>query len=345
MVVGAKKPSRERSPRPMQAPSPSAILQRRFRVGIACLLGAVWPGLALAQSLPAIESRRTTAAERGVLPAIERAAGTPALRTGTREVAAPSEAGGAEFGEQRIAYRRAHIEPWTAVVDLQVFRTDNAALTSTGKQSDWYMRYGAAVNYANRVAGPLFIDLSVQQSAFRYAEFDVLDFDLTRVEAGLLLQTLGRFDAFLFARYRLEYIAEAGLGSQLFTSHSIEAGLQKVWKITRGQRLYAGIAALVPLATDPEGAGRGEYSATVGYSLRLTEQINAGISYRGAWYHYTEGGREDWNHLLSLGASYDVADWLQLGLNVSYTLNRSSASRAEYESLVPGGSLALRVTF
>lgn len=314
-------------------------------LGIACLLAAGAAGLAFGQNVPTVESRRDVAVGRGIVPAMQPATSATALRGGVSNAATAAGAGGAEFGEQRIAYRRAHIEPWTAVVDLQVFRTDNAALTSTGKQSDCYMRYGAAVNYANRVVGPLFVDLAVQQSAFRYAEFDVLDFDLTRVEAGLLLQTLGRFDAFLFARYRFEYITEAGLGSQLFANHSLEVGLQKVWKITRGQRFFAGVAALVPLETDPGGAGRGEYSATVGYTLRLTEQINAGVSYRGAWYHYSKGGREDWNHLLNIGASYDVADWLQLGLNFTYTLNRSNAARADYESLVPGGSLAVRLAF
>ncbi len=323
--------------------SPPARLPRRL-AWLVILQTLACPCLARGQSTVTLDARRETAAGADLVSALSRAA-TASPTTAAGGDAGGSTPGGAEFGEQRILQRHAQVDPWSAVVDLQVFHTDNAGLTSVGRESDSYMRYGAAVSYTNRIAGPLFIDLSLQQAAFRYSEFDVLDFDLSRAEAGLLFQTAGRLDLLLVARYRFERIMEADWGSALLTTHSAELGVQKIWKIRRGQRLSAGLFATLPFETDPRPAERFEYSASLGYSLRLTERLTAGLSYRGSRYHAPERGRSDWNHLFSGSASYALLDWLQLGLNVTYTVNRSDAAVGNYESFVPGASVALKIVF
>jgi hypothetical protein len=273
---------------------------------------------------------------------------TPASSAGAAGASAatgPITPGRDEFGEQQIVQRRAHPEPWSATAGIDFFHSDNVGLTSAHEQGDWYLRTGALVSYTNRIEGPFFADISLEQSFFRYNEFDVLDFDLTRFQAGVLVQLPRLSDSFLFCRYRMERITEAGFGSSLFTEHAIETGLQKVWKISRGQQLFGGIRCAVPIDTDPRGIQRDEYSLSLGYSLRLTERITAGASYRGSSYRYHHEGRADWNHILAAGVTYDAADWLRLGLNFAYTENTSNTSFAEYRSLVPGASLALRIAF
>lgn len=298
-----------------------------------------------AQDLPTAAARRDLAdsvpgperAWAGV-PGANSSLSTPALReTGTGR--------GAEFGEQHIVQRRAHPEPWSASTSADLFYTDNVALTSISRQDDWYLRYGATVGYTNRVRGPFFVDLSLQQYFFRYQKFDSLDFDLTRFEASMLMETPWQTDGFFFVRYRLERLNETGWGSALFTQHFAEVGLQKVWKIRRGQQLFAGLAADLALDTDPRAGARNEYSLSIGHSLRLTERISAGLSYRGSFYDYLHHGREDWNHILSAGLTYAFTDWLRLGLNYSLTKNYSNAAFADYYNSLPGIGAVLHLSF
>ncbi len=302
------------------------------------------PGVCCGQLPAAAETRRDVAPQSGPLslPARESAAAFSATAPlpGARARGAETE-----FGEQRIVQRRAHVEPWSASAGVDLYHTDNAALTPANEQQDWYLRYGFTAAYTNRVKGPVFFDVSLQHYLFRYAEYDILDFDLTRLETGFLLQLPWLADSFFASRYRLEYLTEPGMGSALFTNHTVDLSLQKVWKISRGQQLFAGASANLALATDPGGGARDEYALSAGYSLRLTERLTAGLSYRGSYYRYREGERDDWNHIFAAGLTYDFTDWLRVGLNASYTRNISSAAFGDYENFVPGGGLLLRLAF
>ena len=274
----------------------------------------------------------------------------PQFRSAEKSVGLKSDnAGGTaverDFGEQVIVQRRAHVEPWKVTLDSQIFHTDNAALVPGGEQSDWYLRHGLGVSYTNRVKGPWFVDFSLQHYLFRYSEFDALDFDLTRFEAAVLYQAPWLDDAFLYARYSLQHIAEAGGGSQLLQSHSAILGAQKVWKVSRGIQFHSGFSADLPLSSDPGEAARAEFGLSLGGTMRLTEKLTANASYRGAFYHYTKLDREDWNHIFALGVTYDFTDWLQLGVSASHSLNRSSAAFADYQNTVLGAAVSLRAAF
>ena len=73
-------------------------------------------------------------------------------------------------------------------------------------------------------------------------------------------------------------VSIATANSAFFTNHAADLGVQKVWKISRGQQVFAGVAANLALNTSPGSAARNEYSATLGYSARLTERVTASAS-------------------------------------------------------------------
>ena len=274
-----------------------------------------------------------------------RFSGNPSVASPASAASYAAETAESEFGEQRILQRRAHVEPWSASAGIDLFRTDNVALTSKGEQDDWYLRYGMAASYTNRVRGPLFFDVSLQHYLFRYSEFDVLDFDLTRLDTGFLLQLPKLADTFFFGRYRLEYLTSPGFGDDLLTNHTADFGLQKIWKVSRGQQVFAHLSAAPVLSTDPGSSARDEYSVSLGYSLRLTERISTSISYRGSFFHYRERSREDWNHVLAASVTYDATDWLRLGITAAYTENLSNTPAGEYRNLTPGAGFLLRIAF
>ncbi|HEV7405090.1 MAG TPA: hypothetical protein VGO11_19255 [Chthoniobacteraceae bacterium] len=309
------------------------------------LSAALWLAVAGAHAQTLLPETRRDVAAQSAPPALAPLRNTAAQSGATLTAGSGSAAYGRDFGEQEIVNRRAHPEPWTASADGQFFYTNNVALTPSDRHGDWYGRYGATISYTNRIKGPVFLDFGLQEYFFRYARYNALDFDLTRFQGGLLLQVPKLDDTFLFARYRLERITEAGFGSTLLTSHVAELGLQKVWKISRGQQISAGLEADLPLDTDPRSAAREEYGLTLGYSLRLTEHLNTVLSYRGAYYRYSHTSRTDWNHILALDATYDLTDWARLGASVSFTSDTSNAAFGDYQNLVAGGSLSLRLSF
>ncbi len=288
-------------------------------------------------------SRRDVAAQSA--PAALSLSATPAAREAAVSTPGTILGLGSEFGEQEIVQRRAHPEPWSAGVDTQFYGTSNAGLTSSHEKGDWYLRSGAAISYTNLVKGPVFVDFNLQQYFFRYGKYNALDFDLTRFQGGALVRASWLDDAFFFGRYRLERITESGFGSTYLTSHVAELGVQKVWKISRGQQISGALEADLPIDTDPRQSGRREYSASLAYTLRLTARLTASLSYRGAWYDYTDLPRSEWNHIFSLDANYDLTDWLHFGVSTSYTCNDANHSVYDYGNLVYGGSAALRISF
>jgi hypothetical protein len=299
-------------------------------------------GAAFAQNAPVADAQRQTAEESAV-PVVRAPAESVRLRSQT--TVARDGAVDNEFGVQQIVERKAHVEPWSVVADVQLFNTDNVALTPTSQQRDWYLRYGLAVSYTNRIKGPLFIDLSLEQYLFRYDRFDSLNFDLTHFQGGLLVQAPWLANALFYARYDLTRIAEPDFGTAHFTSHMLDLGGQKVWKISRGQQIFAGAMASVNLETVPAISSRSEFSVTMGYSARLTERLTAALSYRGSWNKYEHSDRTDWNQIAAFGLTYDMTDWLRAGANVSYSRNDSNMYFADYQNWVTGCSLSLRIAF
>jgi hypothetical protein len=266
------------------------------------------------------------------------------ISTGVAQDSATSAAG-SEFGELDILRRRAHAEPFRLSLDTQGYFTDNVALTPDHRQEDWYLRTGAVISYTNRVYENWFADVTLQYHRFRYDEFGVLDFDLTRVEATVLRQVPSLANSFLYLRFAYERITEADFGSSLFNDFSLECGVQKTWKIARGQQIFGALSSDFSLDAHPEFAGRHEYAATLGYSVRLTSRVDAALSYRSSWYQYTHADRDDWTQLLAVGATWELTTWLRLGANLTYTHNTSSVAATSYRSLVPGATVAVQTVF
>lgn len=259
--------------------------------------------------------------------------------------AAPKMAGDEEYGEQRILLRRASWAPWSVEVDAQVLWTDNVALANRNAQSDTYLRTGMRVGYSNRVVGNLFVNAGWDYHTVRHSEATGLDFDLGRGDLGFMYMLPQLRDAFLVARYSYFRLTEVGGGSVLFEDHVVSMGLQKLWKISRGQQIFAGVYGDWSTAPQPWEAGRHEYSAAAGWKLRLTDALTVQASYRGAYYHYRTGLRTDWNHVMLIGASYAFTDWLSVGVTGSYSLNRSSAPVFEYGNLILGAGVSAHWEF
>lgn len=271
--------------------------------------------------------------------------GVPPASPDGPALAAPKMKGDDEFGEQLILARRAQVEPWSVSLDAQYFFTDNVALVPEGEVEDFYLRAGFSAQYANRVAGDWFMDAGVSSHHYLHNEHDFFDFHLMRGETGITRRLAFLGDAFASVHYAWFRISDPDLSDAVFQDHIVNLNLQKVWKRSRGQQFVFGISADFSLAPEPAEPGRHEYGAYASYKLRLTERISVQAGYRGAYYDYTEIGRQDWNHSVTLGGSYDLTDRFRVMLSASGSLNRSSASFFDYDNIVSGAGVSFHLEF
>lgn len=291
---------------------------------------------------PAALSRVEVARQQSSLPEVSSVGQTA---QGGRDVKAPRMAGDDEYGEQVILARRAEWEPWAVTIGSECFFTDNVALASEQALNDWYLRNGLTVQYTNRIAGDWFLTGAADSQYYLHDLYSELDFNFIRTDTGFMVRLPWLAETFVTAQHVWYRVSEQDLQSLAFQNHGVSLNAQKLWKISRGQQVFAGGGAEYSLYADPDPAQRHEYSGFVGYRLRLTEKVNLNSSYRLGWYVYPQLDRGDWNHVALVGASYDVASWARLSVSLSHTWNRSSVSFFDYDNLLTGVSVTLHVEF
>jgi hypothetical protein len=222
--------------------------------------------------------------------------------------------------------------------------TDNVALAPNRVQ-DFFMKYDVSVGYMNRISGPWSMDVSLTQSFLRYDKFDALDFDLTRADAGIAYQAEWLGDASFFLRYTFYRLSEAGFGDEILRNHSLSVGVQKIWKVSQGQQLFFGIASEPSLAAEPAIAQRHEHSAFGGWSVRLTERLNAQLSGRIGYHVSAATDRRDWNYVALASATYSFTDWARVSASSSIAWNESNKDIFTYRNVVAGVFVGMTLTF
>lgn len=324
-------------------PSGSVVPFTGFaRICCVCWLALLFADNLNAQSAPAADvARQQTLAQGGWGSNVKK----DDESTEGSVLAAPKMTGDEEYGEQRVLLRRASWAPWSFEVDTAAFYTDNAALSSQLPQSDSYLRSGLRGGYSNRVVGNLFFNAGLDYHTLRHDQFRVFDFDLVRMDLGFMYMLPKLRDTFIVTRYSYYRLMGVELGAPLYQDHIASLGVQKLWKISRGQQIFAGLYGDWSTAPQPWAAGRHEYSFFTGWKLRLTEALNVQLSYRGAYYQYRTGQRNDWNQVTVAAANYDVKDWLRLSLTGSYSVNHSSGRAFDYQNLITGAGVTLHWEF
>ena len=270
------------------------------------------------------------------------------------EIYAPKMEGDAEFGVQKILYRRSNWEPFTYRFDLSGNYTSNVALVPNGEQEDWYLRSGMLFSYTPQLKGGLFFSTTVSDQIYRYADATFFDFDLLQADAGLIYATPQQGtiydpifgDTISYLRYAYYRIAEPwDWGENDFDNHSIAAGVQKTWRFSRGHHAYLGLMGDWSIKASDDLPRRDEYTSYLGYRIKWTAEFETNLQYRLAWYDYDSFGRDDLNHTVTLGAEYKFTDWFRAGAYVSGTFNNSDRSAFDYDVFNTGVALAVVVNW
>ncbi len=300
----------------------------------------------LAAVLPSLSQEARTEIARQPLPPMlrTRAPATEPERKAETIPSPSSPEAASEFGEQVVLVRQAQWDPWRADASVSAFYTDNVAL-APHRVDDWFMKYDVAVGYTNRIEGPWTLDANLTQSFVRYDQFDALDFDLLRAEAGVSYEADWLWDASVFARYSFYRITGPGYGKELLHQHSISVGVQKVWKVSQGQQLFAGIATEPSLEAVPSVAQRNEHSAFGGWAVQLTDDLSAQLGGRIGYHVSEHTDRSDWNYVAMAGVNYALTGWARIGVNGSIAWNESNKSVFTYRNAIAGVFVGVNINF
>ncbi len=328
------------------------ILTNRLQLSGAALLllTALIPG-SNASAEARLDAARQTSDQTGAVSP----AGSSADQAGAGiNAEIPKMEGDSEYGVQKILYKRSNWEPFSVKFDLGGYYTNNVALVDDGREEDFFLKSGLTLGYTPQITGGLFFSTSLSDQIFRYADTSVLDFDLFSFDAGFLYATpqAGTIydpvfaDLVSYVRYSFYRISEPwSLGDEIFDNHSVVAGLQKTWRISRGHQVYLGLNGDWSVEASREEPRRDEYSAYAGYRVKWTSELESNLLYRAAWYDYAENDRNDFNQVVSLSLEYRITDWLKASASLSAIFNNSDKNIYDYEALNTGVGLGLQMSW
>lgn len=305
----------------------------------ALLVVALISGTCIAQEV------RTEIARQPLPPTLRQrtdAENTQRVATPIEQPSSPDAA--SEFGEQVVLMRQAQWDPWSVDAGVSLFFTDNVALAPRAVE-DWFMKYDLGVGYTNRIGGPWSMEVTLAQAMVRYDQFDALDFDLTRATAGITYEASWLSDASFFLRYQFYRITDAGFGDEILRNHSLSVGVQKIWKVSKGQQLFFGLSSDPSLEATPAIAERHEHAAFGGWSLRLTEKLTAQVSGRAGYHVSAATDRRDWNYVALASAAYAMTDWVSVSVTSSVAWNESDRSVFTYRNVIAGVFVGMHLTF
>jgi hypothetical protein len=265
--------------------------------------------------------------------------------------AAPSSPGDNDLGEQRLLKKKDKApEPFSLSAGVSAYWTDNVALVKKGANSDRFAVGTVTAAYSPRFNERWAADVSLRQQFFRYDTFNALDFNSTNLGAGLSFNALELGGLNVFVRYNFNLLTTAkdtpaaDVFSEFYNTHSVTAGIQKAFPLSKAHYFYVGEMNQVSY-TNPETAQRNEYSIFAGYHLDLTRSLELNAYYKAAFFDYAYNERQDLNQNLSLNATYRFTDWCSVGTDVGFSQNNSNQPIFDYKVLTPSGGVSLRFSF
>ncbi|BDS06407.1 hypothetical protein NT6N_14470 [Oceaniferula spumae] len=260
---------------------------------------------------------------------------------------APESPADTDLGDQLILKRYEGNAPLRFDISTHLFWTDNVASASTNENDGTIWKTRAALSWKPRIGDNLFADVTLNQSIYRYDSPSSLDFERTDARLGLVKIVPEFFDVLFFARYEYARVTSGSLSDGIYNAHRVRVGAHKVFLSTPKHTAYVAFDYAHDLSTSPSRLERDEYSAHLGYTYQITDDIRAVFFYHLSLYDYDQGGREDLNHVVGTEIYWQLSESTRLHASLLYAENDSNlaAGAADYSTLQGGLGVGLTVKF
>jgi len=311
-------------------------------------LGILMAFGALALVFPDFAEGQTTTEEGSVSSRVERMdvmnrISDSALST-QAAFATPSP-GDEDLGEQLLLTDTRGYRSLTLYGSATEYYTTNASLVDDHLGSDWFTLLQAGLLWVPHLGGNFYGELSARQDLFRYARHSELSFNSTNLGAGLtyVFRQLG--DLSLAGRYGFNLLTDASSSSQIYREQFLKFSLQKPFVLSRAHFLFTGISAQLVLEGTPDFALRDQFLWFAGYQANLTRSLSLNTYFQLGYMPFREGGRSDWNQILSGAITWNAWRWFSVSALVSASFNSSNESFYNYSVLNLGGGINGSIQF
>jgi hypothetical protein len=265
--------------------------------------------------------------------------------TGTDSSHAVASPNDPDLGEQAILKRAENYQAWTFFAATPFSYTSNVALSRSGEQGDALFSPAVGLTYAPRITKTLYANFGLSQQFFYYDSFDGLNFASFDARAGLVYIMPKLQNLMLRADYDFNRLTSDDLGSEFFSDHSLNFGMEIPVRIGRAMQVSGGADVSFSVAHSPAGPARHDYSTFVGYSVNMTRDLTLSSVARFAVRDYVQGNRVDVSGILTLSANYRFNKWLSANASSTFATNFSNQSVFDYDVFNLGGALALNLRF
>jgi hypothetical protein len=253
--------------------------------------------------------------------------------------------GDSDLGEQLLLTPRQRYKSLYLYGGVTQFFTSDATLVEDNLGADWFTMLQAGLNWTPHLGGNLYGEAFVRQDLFRYARYPELNFNSTNLGAGLIYVIRPLGDLSVYGRYGYTFLTDASASGQIYDEQFLKFGMQKPIVFSRAHSLWLGGSAAINLAGSPSYALRDQFAGYASYQLSLSRRLTFNAFYQLAYFPFREGGRADWNQILSGSLSYQVWEWFTLSTMVSGAFNTSNDNFYNYSVLNLGFGLNAAIQF
>ncbi len=311
---------------------------------LQALPATVWLPLAAAQD--ATLNRRDARALdlfEDLPPAAAAAAASRASRTGVGHDDTDL------YGEQEILTRPDRWKPWSVSASLSGEWQSNAPLAPQNETSDYVWRQSLTLGNTWKLSDSWYLNAGATEETSRYDRFDVLDFDRLDGDAGVLWITKPDWHP-LLANWVLgtgvswSRLSEAShFSNELLNNTAITGALVRSFILHPHQSLLVSLTGKVSVDSSEILAQRDEYAAQLAWRAEWSPYWETTVLARLAYYDYEQ--HADLNWIGSLGVDYLISRNFRIGLNASWTENKSDIAVFDYQNAALGASLRLQFRF
>ncbi|MEM1085233.1 MAG: hypothetical protein AAGI48_14065 [Verrucomicrobiota bacterium] len=253
-----------------------------------------------------------------------------------------------DFGVQQVLGARPERAPVYFFFNLDLNYTDNApAPTRALEEGSWFASALVGASWRPHLGHGWFADVGAFAEFFQFEQGNATDFENMQPHLGVVKTLVDLDDTVFYARYEYQRLTSGSISETDYSAQRIRTGLRKDLYLDSRQQLAAGISAAFDLDANPERLERIEYAAELTYTWWFTDAISATALWRGAFWDFDNGGREDWNHTAGVELTCRLCENASIYTNLYYSNNDSNTPLGvnDFESWQAGLGLGLNYQF
>ncbi|GAA5483781.1 hypothetical protein [Haloferula sargassicola] len=275
----------------------------------------------------------------------------PARKSAVRESdsgLAPFSPADSDFGVQQVLGDATIAPTFHLLGSISANVTDNApGATRALDDSSWYANLLLGAIWEPRLPAGWTGDVGVTQEFYEFERDQAIDFQNLTVRAGVVKNLVDLGDTIFYARYEYQRLVTGSWSEGDYSAQRIRTGLRKVLFLGSHHQLLGGVSAALDLDANPELLERNEFALDLAYTWWLTRDLGATLSWRGSYWDFDNGGREDWNHTVGLRFDWQTCPASTLFAHVYYSNHDSNTPLGvnDSESWHSGIGLGVQLAF